>query len=278
MLCCRMAAEQRSILLHGVDFTSAPRPRKGITIASGYLENDQFFLETLSTLYDFPSFIAWLRQPGPWLGGFDFPFSFPRPLIQLLDWPVEWSALIQHVRQLQRAELRLCFKAICDARPTGSKFIHRGCDLPAKSSSPMKWVNPPVAYMLHAGAPLLLDAGIHIPFMHTGDPSRIALEAYPGLVARGITSASYKSDTPQQQTPERQVARRTIVRALEQGDYAQQIRLKAGRLKRQLVDDGSGDLLDAVLCGLMAAWAWQRRDHNFGLPPHDPLEGWILGA
>jgi hypothetical protein len=29
---------------------------------------------------------------------------------------------------------------------------------------------------------------------------------------------------------------------------------------------------------MMAAWAWQRRDHDFGLPPHDPLEGWILGA
>ncbi|MFZ9237210.1 MAG: DUF429 domain-containing protein [Burkholderiaceae bacterium] len=273
-----MAAEQRSILLHGVDFTSAPRPKKGITIASGYLQNDSFVLESLSTLHEFSSFIAWLQQPGPWLGGFDFPFSFPRELIELLGWPGEWAALIQHVRQLPRAELRLCFKAICDARPAGSKFIHRDCDLPAKSSSPMKWVNPPVAYMLHAGAPLLLDAGVEIPFMHAGDPSRIALEAYPGLVARAITKASYKSDTPQQQTPERQAARRTIVRALERGDYPQHIRLDAGRFKRQLIDDGSGDLLDAVLCGMMAAWAWQRRDHDFGLPPHDPLEGWILGA
>jgi predicted RNase H-like nuclease len=142
----------------------------------------------------------------------------------------------------------------------------------------MKWVNPPVAYMLHAGAPLLLDAGVHIPFMHSGDRSRIALEAYPGLVARGITTASYKSDTTAKQTPERHAARRAILRALERGDYPQQIQLDAGRFKRQLVDDGSGDLLDAVLCGLMAAWAWQRRDQDYGLPPHDALEGWIIGA
>jgi hypothetical protein len=27
----------------------------------------------------------------------------------------------------------------------------------------MKWVNPPVAYMLHAGVPLLIDAGVHLP-------------------------------------------------------------------------------------------------------------------
>jgi hypothetical protein len=132
--------------------------------------------------------------------------------------------------------------------------------------------------MLHAGAPLLLDAGVHIPFMHSGDHSRIALEAYPGLVARGITTASYKSDTTAKQTPERHAARRAILRALERGDYPQQIQLDAGRFKRQLVDDGSGDLLDAVLCGLMAAWAWQRRDQDYGLPPHDALEGWIIGA
>ena len=48
----------------------------------------------------------------------------------------------------------------------------------------MKWVNPPVAYMLHAGVPLLLDAGVHLPGLHAGDPARVALEAYPGLLAR----------------------------------------------------------------------------------------------
>jgi len=278
MLCCRMAAEQRSILLHGVDFTSAPRPKKGITIASGYLHQNSFTLHTLTTLHDFSSFADWLQQPGPWLGGFDFPFSLPRELVNQLEWPDTWSTLITHIRRLERAELREQFKAICDARPVGSKFIHRDCDLPAKSSSPMKWVNPPVAYMLHAGAPMLLDAGVHIPFMQPGDRSRIALEAYPGLVARGITSASYKSDTPAKQTPERRATRLAMMRALALGDYPQQIQLEAGHFKQKLIDDGSGDLLDAVLCALMAAWAWQRRDQDYGLPPHDPLEGWILGA
>lgn len=278
MLCCRMAAEQRSILLHGVDFTSAPRPKKGITIASGYLHQHSFTLDSLTTLHDFSSFADWLQRPGPWLGGFDFPFSFPRELVNQLGWPDTWSTLITHIRRLERAELREQFKAICDARPVGSKFIHRDCDLPAKSSSPMKWVNPPVAYMLHAGAPMLLDAGVHIPFMQPGDRSRIALEAYPGLVVRGITSASYKSDTPAKQTPARRAARRAIMRTLALGDYPQQIQLEAGHFKQRLIDDGSGDLLDAVLCALMAAWAWQRRDQDYGLPPHDPIEGWILGA
>lgn len=267
-----------SPLLHGVDFTSAPRRSKGITIASGYLGGDSFTLSELTTLHDFDRFSDWLNQPGPWLAGFDFPFSFPRELIVQLGWPNDWAALIRHVAQCTRSELRDTFKAVCDARPVGSKFIHRATDLISGSSSSMKWVNPPVAYMLHAGAPMLLEAGVSIPFMHKADPDRIALEAYPGMVARSITRASYKNDTRAMQTPERRAARLEIIKALERGDYPQGIALDAGKHRRALLDDGSGDLLDAVLCALLAAWGWQRRATGYGLPPHDALEGWIVGA
>ncbi len=267
-----------SPLLHGVDFTSAPRSRKGITIASGTLDGDTFRLQGLLTLSDFPSFVAWLDRPGPWLGGFDFPFSLPRELVTLLGWPSDWPSLIRHYASLTRAELRETFKAVCDSRPAGSKFLHRAADLVANSSSSMKWVNPPVAYMLHAGAPLLLQANVTMPGMHAGDPQRIALEAYPGLVARSITRASYKNDAVAMQTPERRAARLEILKAVEHGHYPHQVKLDAGRHRKALLDDGSGDLLDAVLCALLAAWAWQRRDENYGLPPHDPLEGWIVGA
>jgi hypothetical protein len=274
----RHAETQASPLLHGVDFTSAPRRSKGITIASGHLDRNTFTLSQLTTLHDFDSFSIWLRQPGPWLAGFDFPFSFPRELITQLGWPTEWPALIREVGNRSRAELRDSFKAICDARPVGSKFIHRATDLISGSSSSMKWVNPPVAYMLHAGAPMLLAANVSIPFMHAGDPQRIALEAYPGMVARSITRASYKNDTRAMQTPERLAARVAIIRALESGDYPQAIVLDAGKHRQALLDDGSGDLLDAVLCALLAAWGWQRRNSHYGLPPHDALEGWIVGA
>ncbi len=266
------------MLLHGVDFTSAPRRGKCITVATGTLDGNCFRLQSLSKFDNFDAFADWLALPGPWLGGFDFPFSLPRALVEQLGWPTEWPALIRHYASLTRAEIRATFQAVCDARPVGSKFIHRSGDQPAGSSSPMKWVNPPVAYMLHAGAPLLLQAKVTIPLMHAGDPQRIALEAYPGLVARGITRASYKNDARAMQTPERRAARLAIIKGLESGDYPQQVKLDTGRHRKALLDDGSGDLLDAVLCALLAAWAWQRRDHNYGLPPHDPLEGWIVGA
>ena len=69
----------------------------------------------------------------------------------------------------------------------------------------MKWVNPPVAYMLHAGVPLLIDAGASLPGLHAGDPNRLALEGYPGLTARELIGRrSYKSDSKAMQTPEMQ--------------------------------------------------------------------------
>ncbi|MFZ6676592.1 DUF429 domain-containing protein [Undibacterium sp. Tian12W] len=217
-------------------------------------------------------------QDGPWLAGFDLPFSLPRELVEHLHWPANWPDLMRHLQTQTRAELRLQFKAFCDARAVGNKFAHRATDIPAGSSPSMKWVNPPVAYMLHAGAPRLLDARVSIPGMYEGDPQRIALEAYPGMVARSITKASYKSDDKSKQTPERRQAREQILQALKAGSTPWKIKLHAGNFGDALLSDGSADLLDAVLCMVLAAWAYDRRGQNFDLPEFDPLEGWIVGS
>ena len=168
--------------LLGVDFTSAPTRRKPITVARGRLEGaGRLRLESLDALPDFAAFEALLAEPGPWVGGFDLPFGLPRELVVALGWPLEWPALVRHVAGLTRAELRAAFAAFCAARPAGSKFAHRACDGPAGSSPSMKWVNPPVAFMLHAATPRLLAAGVSLPAVgQAGDPRRVALEAYPG--------------------------------------------------------------------------------------------------
>jgi hypothetical protein len=157
----------------------------------------------------------------------------------------------------------------------------------------MKWVNPPVAYMLHAGVPRLLGAGVCLPGLHPGDPQdrsadgqarRVALEAYPGLLARELLGArSYKSDDRAKQTPERLIARKDLITGLENGRTRLGLQLKLTHAQRDvLVDDASGDALDAVLCLLQAAWAqvrWERGDLSYGLPAAlDPLEGWIISA
>ena len=268
-----------TLQLLGIDFTSAPTRRKPITVARGALVGSRLALQRVDALNDFAAFETMLREPGPWLGAFDFPFGLPRELVEALRWPRDWLPLMQHYRALPRATIREQFVAFCAARPAGRKFAHRACDIPAGSSPSMKWVNPPVAYMLHAGVPRLIDAGVHLPALHSGDATRVALEAYPGLLARELLGArSYKSDDKARQTPERLIARKVMLEALEQGRSRLGIRVAMSHAQRDaLAADASGDRLDALLCLVQAAWASTRADH--GLPPAvDPVEGWIVSA
>ncbi len=262
----------------GVDFTSSPRRAKPITVAHGHADGSDLHLDRLVEHADWGSYEAWLAEPGPWLGAFDFPFGLSRELVDHLGWPDTWAALVTHCATLPRASLRETFKAFCDARPVGGKFAHRVTDGPAGSSPSMKWVNPPVAYMFHEGTQRLLRAGVTVHGLHAGDPGRIALEGYPGLLARAVTKASYKSDERARQTPARRAARETIVRALEEGTHPFGIRLHATpALRERLIEDGTADLLDAVLCAVAAAWAALRP--NYGLPAVlDQVEGWTAGA
>jgi hypothetical protein len=263
----------------GIDFTSRPTRAKPITVALGRVAPGVVRLERVDAHASFESFATWLSTPGPWLAAFDLPFGLPRELVAALGWPTTWLALMRHYATLDRHQIRAAFKAFCDARPAGAKFAHRATDGPAGSSPSMKWVNPPVAWMMHAGVPLLIDAGLHLPALHDGDVSRVALEGYPGLLARELAGTrSYKSDARAKQTPERLIARKDIVDALEQGRTRLALRLKLTHAQRDaLVADATGDRLDAVLCLMQAGWAAGRT--GYGLPQAvDPIEGWIISA
>jgi hypothetical protein len=103
----------------------------------------------------------------------------------------------------------------------------------------------------------------------------VALEGYPGLLAHELIGArSYKNHDG----AERLIARKDIVDALEQGRTRLGLRLKLTHAQREgLVDDASGDRLDAVLCLAQAAWASGRP--GWGMPEGvDPVEGWIVTA
>jgi hypothetical protein len=268
-------------LLVGCDFSSSPTRRKPIVMALGSLADARVVLAKLEKIDSLQGFGEWLAQPRGWVGGFDFPFGLPRELVEHLGWPAQWRECIEHYAALSRADIRSTFAAFCDARPAGSKFANRAFDKLAGSSPSMKWVNPPVAYMLHAALPLLLAAGVHIPGLHEGDQQRVALEAYPSLLARElIGNRSYKSDERAKQTPERLIARKDLLTALENGQTRLQLRLKLTNPQRDaLVHDASGDSLDAVLCLVQAAWAHRHGAPRYGLPEHlDPLEGWIISA
>jgi hypothetical protein len=264
----------------GVDFTSAPRPAKPITVARGRLARSAFALEAIDAIRQWPGFDALLATPGPWIGGFDFPFGLPREAVVDLGWPQDWRTLVDHCAALGRARLRAAFDAYREARPPGNKYPHRATDLPAGSHSPIKLVNPPVALMFLEGVPRLMRAGVTIPGLTAGDPRRVAIEAYPGFAARAITRASYKADEARKQTPERRQERSRILACLTADGGPFGFPLRGTRaILRSLADDGTGDRLDAALAAMQAAWCLKRRARNWGLPAAiDPLEGWIATA
>lgn len=268
--------------LLGCDFSSSPTARKNIVLAWGAWRDKRLVLESLQPCDSLLAFEQALHTPGPWVGGFDLPFGLPRELITQLNWPSQWKPCIDHFASLTREQIRQTFKSFCDARPVGAKFAHRATDLPAGSSPSMKWVNPPVAYMLHAGLPLMLQAGLDFPGLHTGDKQRVALEAYPGWLARKlIGSRSYKSDDKAKQTAERLIARKDILQGLVSGQVGVTLYLRPAQ-HDAVVADASGDKLDAVLCMVQAAIAQQcheQGDLRYGLPKDmDTLEGWITGV
>ena len=276
-----LASQGTHALLVGCDFSSSPSRRKPIVLALGERAGDVVRLLRLESFLTLEAFGQWLSEPADWVGGFDVPFGLPRELVEHLGWPVQWRECMAHYTSLSRAQIRETFAAFCDARPAGGKFAHRAFDRLAGSSPSMKWVNPPVAYMLHAAIPLLLGAGVHLPGLHAGDVRRVALEAYPGLLARElIERRSYKSDDVAKQTQDRLIARKYLVERLEGGASRLGLRLKLTHAQRDaLVADASGDSLDAVLCMVQAAWAQREGAPAYGLPANlDPLQGWILTA
>lgn len=275
--------------LLGCDFSSSPNRKKQIVLAEGRWLRGALVLQKVSR---FSSLDAWQQglSHGDWVGGFDLPFGLPRPLVQAMDWPTDWQASVGHFCAQDRADLRLAFKAFCAARPVGGKFAHRATDGPAGASPSMKWVNPPVAWMLHAGVPRLLATGAAFPaHRHPGavgaGTQRVALEAYPGLLARELLggATSYKSDDVARQTPQRTHARQHLLNQLVAGQsrLALPVVLDADSA-HAAVADASGDTLDALLALVQAAWCWRTHTQghaNWGLPDGvDPLEGWIATA
>lgn len=264
----------------GIDFTSRPCRRKPITAAECTLDGYRLRIRELQTWSDFAAFESALAAAGPWLAGVDFPFGQARRFIENIGWPQTWPGYVDHVATLTRQQFRSLLDDYRSNRAAGDREHRRATDIAAGAISPQKLYGTPVGLMFFEGAPRLRASGVTIPLLQRGDPDRIVVEAYPGLLARQLIGRqSYKQDTPAKQTPAQRQARSTLLDILtagrSDGPYGLEIVIDAGT-GRQLVDDPSGDLLDALLCATQAARAWRLREHNYGAGDDtDPLEGWI---
>ena len=121
-----------------------------------------------------------------------------------------------------------------------------------------------------------MAADVTVPGLQQGDPRRIAVEAYPGVLARYIIGRkSYKNDTKKKQTAVLRDARLQILQGLSRGALKAAYGLEVAA-PLHLAEDPSGDSLDALLCAVQAAWSWLQRNRSYGEPEgSDALEGWI---
>ena len=267
--------------VYGVDFTSAPRRGKQITCSTATLAAGKLIIEGFERWPDFTGFERFLVAPGPWIAGFDFPFGLPRRFIANIGWPTDWHGYIRHVTGLGgRQAFRDALDHYRRDRPAGDREHRRDTDRAAGSISPQKIYGVPVGLMFYEGVPRLLNAGVTIPALHAGDPARIAVEAYPGALARHLIGrTSYKNDAREKQTERLASSRydmmeRILTQALR-ASHGLHIELSSS-LAALACEDASGDHLDALLCAIQAGWAWNRRHENYGFPPQaDRNEGWI---
>jgi hypothetical protein len=269
------------MLLFGIDFTSAPSPRKPIVAALGTLTGKRLSVDSLAPLTSGERFRSFLGSPGPWVGGFDFPFAMSRRFLETAGLPTTWHASMDVLLGDSRAAFAARLKAYRAARAAGDKEHRRATDRIAGSVSPQKLENPPVGLMLYEGIRALLEARVTIVPMHPGDAQKVALEAYPGALARHLIGrAPYKSDDKAKQTPARDAARRELLKRLRARSceelHALKIEISTPTV-RELLADKSGDKLDAVLCLVQTAWAMRQK--NYGVPAGIDLEeGWIIAA
>ena len=267
--------------IYGMDFTSAPHRKKPITFTECTLETGILQVNNLGYIENFNQFEDFLNNEGDWILGIDFPFSLPRKLITNLELPLSWEDYVEIIAKMDKQAFEDMLTEYCHSRPKGDKHHFRVPDKKAKSCSPMTLYGTPVGKMFYQGAPRLLKSRVSILPSRPMNGSRIVVEAYPKLVAmKWIGKRGYKNDTKKKQSDEQKTARSEIVRGLCSGElrdyYGFDIELSE-KLKFALVEDPTGDNLDALLCAVQTGWAYEQRDQGYGIPSDcDPLEGWIV--
>jgi len=259
----------------GIDFTSRPTKSKPLTCLNCEFDGTVLKATELLEWPSFEGFDAFLCSSGPWIAGIDFPFGQAHRFIETIGWPKRWQEYVELVGSMKRDDFRSLLNEYREPRPAGDKEHKRLVDVAAGSIGPQKLYGVPVGLMFFEGSPRLLKAGVTIPGVLKGDPNRIVVEAYPGVLAKRLIKRSYKQDDRKKQTSGQTKARRDLLSNILNGkgieDYGFTVEAPFN-----LSDDPTGDQLDALLCAMQAAWAWKQRDEGFGAPSNfNPSEGWI---
>lgn len=267
--------------IFGLDFTSAPSPKKPISSAMCFLHDHRLQLQASLQLSSFAEFEELLCSPGPWLAALDFPFGQPRKLLSDLAWPQTWEGYMQVVATMGKEKFEETLTRYREGRSKGDKQHLRATDRRARACSPMMLHRVPVGKMFFQGATRLSASDVSVlPCRPTG-ASRIVIEGYPALVARRFAGkCSYKSDECSKQTAERETVRKHMLSALRSQELLNSYGLTlelSDSMAATIIQDPKGDSLDALLCAVQAAWAYTQRDNGYGIAPDcDKDEGCIV--
>ena len=224
----------------------------------------------------FKKFEEFLSNTESWIAGIDFPFGQSRKFIKNIGWPKTWRGYVNYVSSMNRSEFREALDKYKELRPFGDKEHLRLTDFAASSLSPQKQYGVPIGLMFFEGAPRLLKSGATLPGLLNGDPKRLIVEAYPGVLAkRLIGRRGYKQDDQKKQTADQTNARHDILMKIMNGDCYEDYGFSV-EASHDICADPTGDQLDSLLCAIQATWAWNNRENKYGAPFNaDPLEGWI---
>lgn len=262
--------------IFGIDFTSTPTKQKPIVAIEATLQDGELTIIGLHYWISMAQFEQFLASEGPWFAGCDFPFAQSRRLISNLGLGDNWLTAMHFFATLNRADFRALLDDYRYHRPAGDKEHRRCCDSAAGAISPQKLYGVPVGLMFFEGATRLANSEVCLPGLRPNNDSRVAIETYPALIARRyIGKRSYKQDSKAKQTVQQCEARSDLWHTL----MSPQLTLDYGvRLHPETVlpEDPSGDTIDALLCAIQAAWAFQTDYANSSLiQVVDTLEGWI---
>jgi hypothetical protein len=267
------------MVIYGLDFTSSPNRRKPVTCAAGSFARGILVIEALETFPSFTEFEMFLARPGPWRAGFDFPFGQPRRLLTDLGLKNDWATAVLRFSGYSRDGFVKLLNDYRALRPKGDKQHRRKTDELAKSCSPMMLYGVPVGKMFFEGASRLLKSGISILPVCPRDDSRVAVEAYPKLVAKRYADGNkYKAEDKRSQSAAQRETREWIIMGLESHayrDFGFQFRL-AAQVREKALGNPTGDFLDAVLCAVQAAWSAGQKNPPDGIPTDCDVEGWIV--
>jgi hypothetical protein len=275
--------------LWGIDFTSAPCKKKPIVAAKASLLNGNLSINNSYYWQNFSDFEEFLSQTSkqPWLAGVDIPLGLPTSFLEGLQWPANsWQACLIAIKALPKPQFKEAIAAFQAAQPAGKKQPKRLCDSLAKAQSPTKLHYTPTALMLYEGATRIATASkVSVwPCRMIETSNHRLIEAYPALVFRTLvaqeakTWRAYKSDAKPTEAHTRQ--REWLVHQLLSPviNKLYGVSLNCSKtIQRNMIEDSTGDTLDAVACCIQAAWAathWEKLSHYF--PNASSVEGWII--